>query len=83
MPAKRNPKKSRRPAPSVAEVTPPDLDALTVAPSAPVPPPTGTSPTVPARETPPPPPRTGPVVRGGGGSTAARGQSRRYAFRRS
>ena len=38
MPAKRSPKKSRKPSakPSVADVTPPDLDSVAVAPVMPV-----------------------------------------------
>ncbi|MDH6462364.1 hypothetical protein M2302_002542 [Micromonospora sp. A200] len=81
MPAKRSPKKSRPSAPAKVAVSPPDLDALTVAPAAPVtlPEETGSAPA--ARPAPATPPWTGPPVRGG--STAARGQTRRYAFRRS
>ena len=82
MPAKRNPKKSRTPSskPSLAELTPPDLDALTVTPAAPV-----DLPASPQAETPPPPkagPPTGRDARFAGRSQRA-GQTRRYAFRRS
>ncbi|MEU4717676.1 hypothetical protein AB0F73_29030 [Micromonospora purpureochromogenes] len=82
MPAKRSPKKSRPSASAKVAVSPPDLDALTVAPAAPVtlPEETGSAPAA-ARPAPATPPWTGPSVRGG--STAARGQTRRYAFRRS
>ena len=82
MPAKRNPKKkTRTPSakPSLAELTPPDLEALTVAPADPV-----ALPTSPQGET--PPPKAGPPP-GRGARFAGRsqgvGQTRRYAFRRS
>ncbi|MGY0007747.1 hypothetical protein [Micromonospora sp. I033] len=78
MPAKRSPKKSHKPTPSAADLTPPDLDALTVAPAAPV--------TLPGRADTPPPPKAGPPAgreaRLGGRSQRA-GQTRFYAFRRS
>lgn len=82
MPARRSPKKSRKPssASSPVEVTPPDLDALAVAPAAPV-----TLPASPQAETPPPPkagPPPGRDARFAGRSQRA-GQTRRYAFRRS
>ncbi|MGK5441704.1 hypothetical protein ACSNN7_07740 [Micromonospora sp. URMC 105] len=82
MPAKRSPKKSRPQATSTVAVSPPDADALTVTPAAPVtlPEETASAPTA-ARPAPTPPPWTGAPVRGG--STAARGHTRRYAFRRS
>lgn len=82
MPAKRSPKKSRPNATSTVAVSPPDLEALTVAPAAPVtlPEEAASVPTA-ARPAPASPPWTGPSVRGG--STAARGHTRRYAFRRS
>ncbi|MCW3840080.1 hypothetical protein ONA70_08210 [Micromonospora yasonensis] len=78
MPAKRSPKKSRKPssAPSLADVTPPDLDALAV--PSPV--------ALPARTDTPPPPKAGPPTgrdaRLAGRSQRA-GQARFYAFRRS
>lgn len=78
MPAKRSPKKLQKPAPSPVDLTPPDLDALTVAPVAPV--------TLPGRADTPPPPKAGPPAgreaRLGGRSQRA-GQTRFYAFRRS
>lgn len=80
MPARRNPKKSRKPRPeqSAAELAPVDLDALTVAPAS--------VPSLPSVEV-PPPPKAGPPVRGAvrnpGGRSQAAGQARRYAFRRS
>ncbi|MEU5725984.1 hypothetical protein ABZ783_29750 [Micromonospora sp. NPDC047738] len=80
MPAKRSPKKSRKPAStrSLVDVTPPDLDALTVASPAPV--------TLPGRADTPPAPKAGPPVgrepRVAGRSQRA-GQTRFYAFRRS
>ncbi|MEV5690335.1 hypothetical protein [Micromonospora globbae] len=80
MPAKRSPKKSRKPVPasSQVDVTPPDLDALTVAPVAPV--------ALPGRPDTPPPPKAGPPAgrdaRLSGRSQRA-GQQRFYAFRRS
>ncbi|MEH0822784.1 MULTISPECIES: hypothetical protein [unclassified Micromonospora] len=82
MPAKRSPKKSRPKPTSTVAVSPPDVDALTVAPAAPVtlPDETAAAPAA-ARPAPTPPPWTGPPVRGG--STSARGHTRRYAFRRS
>ncbi|MEU8263626.1 hypothetical protein AB0C02_23745 [Micromonospora sp. NPDC048999] len=80
MPAKRNPKKSRTPAPkpSLMDVTPPDLAALEVAPPAKV--------TLPDRTDTPPAPKAGPPVGreariSGRGQRA--GQNRFYAFRRS
>jgi hypothetical protein len=81
MPAKRSPKKSRKPSPtpSVVDVTPVDLDALAVAPSTP--------PVVAPAEIPPAAPKAGPPVRGAAGFSGGRsqrvGQTRRYAFRRS
>ncbi|GAA4577044.1 hypothetical protein GCM10023176_49820 [Micromonospora coerulea] len=88
MPAKRSPKKSRKPTarPSTVaappdldtlEPAPPDLDTLGVAPVAP--------PVLPVVETPPPPkagPPPGRDPRFAGRSQRA-GQTRRYAFRRS
>jgi hypothetical protein len=78
MPAKRSPKKSHKPAPSPVDLTPADLDALTVAPAAPV--------TLPGRADAPPPPKAGPPAgreaRLAGRSQRA-GQTRFYAFRRS
>ncbi|WBB79695.1 hypothetical protein O7606_26770 [Micromonospora sp. WMMD882] len=78
MPAKRNPKKKPRtpsPKPTLAELTPPDLDALTVAPEQPG-----------AGSTPPPAPKAGPPPRRGAGF-AGRGRpaasGRQYVFRRS
>ncbi|MFD2767865.1 hypothetical protein [Micromonospora eburnea] len=79
MPAKRSPKKSRKPSPSLVDVTPTDLDALAVAPVAkPV-----SLPEVPGA-TPPKagPPSTGRDARLAGRSQRA-GQTRFYAFRRS
>ncbi|KKJ99138.1 hypothetical protein [Micromonospora sp. HK10] len=80
MPAKRSPKKSRKPSPSLKDVTPTDLDALAVMPADPV-----TLP-APAGGTPPAPPKAGPpagrdtrVV----GRSQRAGQTRFYAFRRS
>ncbi|MEU4480752.1 hypothetical protein AB0F68_22255 [Micromonospora sp. NPDC023966] len=82
MPAKRSPKKSRKPSskPSLMDVTPPDVDALTVAPAVPV-----DVPVLPAADTPSPPkagPPPGRDPRLAGRSQRA-GQTRRYAFRRS
>ncbi|MFE9692928.1 hypothetical protein [Micromonospora sp. NPDC005806] len=78
MPAKRSPKKSRKPSPSLVDVTPTDLDALTVAPAVPV--------ALPDRADSPPPPKAGPPAgrdaRLAGRSQRA-GQTRFYAFRRS
>ncbi|MET7970254.1 hypothetical protein [Micromonospora sp. NPDC005305] len=78
MPAKRSPKKLQKPTPSPVDLTPPDLDALTVAPVAPV--------TLPGRADTSPPPKAGPPAgreaRLGGRSQRA-GQTRFYAFRRS
>ncbi|KAB1118389.1 hypothetical protein O7630_22075 [Micromonospora sp. WMMD718] len=78
MPAKRSPKKSRKPSPSLLEVTPADLDALTVAPSTPV--------ALPQGSDTPTPPRSGPPA-GRDARTVGRGQragqTRFYAFRRS
>ncbi|MFI6820472.1 hypothetical protein ACIBJE_05885 [Micromonospora sp. NPDC050187] len=77
MPAKRKPKKSRpsAPKPSLLEVTPPDLDAIEVAPVS-----------LPTGSTPPQAPKAGPPQRGAA-YTANRGrpaaQGRQYAFRRS
>ncbi|MFI7427536.1 hypothetical protein ACIBPB_11175 [Micromonospora sp. NPDC049836] len=80
MPAKRSPKKSRKPSPSLLEVTPTDLDALTVAPAEPVAVPTPSGAAKPA------PPKAGPPAgrdaRLAGRSQRA-GQTRFYAFRRS
>ncbi|MEU5527157.1 hypothetical protein ABZ744_09475 [Micromonospora chersina] len=78
MPAKRSPKKSHKPAPSPVDLTPADLDALTVAPAAPV--------ALPGRTDTPPPPKAGPP--GGresrlSGRSQRAGQTRFYAFRRS
>lgn len=82
MPAKRSPKKSRKPSakPSVADVTPPDLDSVAVAPAMPV-----DLPALPVvGSTPPPkagpPPGRDPRL---AGRTQRAGQTRRYAFRRS
>ncbi|MCP3785818.1 hypothetical protein NLX85_20855 [Micromonospora sp. A3M-1-15] len=77
MPAKRSPKKSHKPAPSPVDLTPADLDALTVAPAAPV--------SLPGRADTPPPkagPPAGREARLSGRSQRA-GQTRFYAFRRS
>jgi hypothetical protein len=77
MPAKRSPKKSHKPAPSPVDLTPADLDALTVAPAAPV--------VLPGRADTPPPksgPPAGRDARLAGRSQRA-GQTRFYAFRRS
>jgi hypothetical protein len=79
MPARRSPKKSRKPgAPSQVDLIPVDLDALAVAPSTP--------PVVAPVES-PPPPKAGPPVRGragfAGGRSQPASQNRRYAFRRS
>ncbi|MEU9829234.1 hypothetical protein [Micromonospora chersina] len=78
MPAKRSPKKSHKPAPNPVDLTPADLDALTVAPAAPV--------ALPGRADVPPPPKGGPPAgreaRLSGRSQRA-GQTRFYAFRRS
>ncbi|MBW4702694.1 MULTISPECIES: hypothetical protein [unclassified Micromonospora] len=83
MPAKRSPKKSRPVVPSPVEVDPAALAALTVTPAHPVP--VAVTPPHPdalVRSNPPrPPSRSGRSVRAG--STAAQGQGRRYAFRRS
>lgn len=76
MPAKRSPKKSRKPSPSLKDVTPTDLDTLAVTPAGPVP----------VAATPPTPPKAGPPAgrdaRLAGRSQRA-GQTRFYAFRRS
>ncbi|SCE74140.1 hypothetical protein GA0070216_101685 [Micromonospora matsumotoense] len=83
MPAKRSPKKSRRPVPSPMEVDPAALAALAVTPAHPVPLAVASAhPDAVVRSSPPPPPsRSGRPVRAG--STTAQGQNRRYAFRRS
>ncbi|TDB71717.1 hypothetical protein [Micromonospora sp. KC723] len=79
MPARRNPRKSHR---AQVEVSTADLDALAVAPVTPAALPADRSGLpVATRATPTPPPSSGRSVRGG--STTARGQARRYAFRRS
>ncbi|WBC06813.1 hypothetical protein [Micromonospora sp. WMMA1947] len=93
MPAKRNPKKSRKQ--SAPQVTPPKLDTLTVAPPAVVLPTEPATPTVSPSESPESPvlpgasatpPRSGPPAgrqaRFTGRSQRA-GQTRFYAFRRS
>lgn len=77
MPAKRAPKKSRPSTPKVAllAVTPPDLDAIAVAPV-----------DLPTNPTPPQAPKAGPPRRGAAfavGSSRPAGQGRQYAFRRS
>ncbi|MDT0532024.1 hypothetical protein RM555_23800 [Micromonospora sp. DSM 115977] len=78
MPARRNPKKSRTtvPTPSVADLTPVNLDEVAVAPVVPA---------LPVDR--PAAPKAGPPVSGTGRSGALRGQkagqARRYAFRRS
>jgi hypothetical protein len=78
MPAKRTPKKTRKPSvqPSLVDLTPPDLDTLAVAPATPV--------ALPAES--PVPPKAGPPpgrdARFAGHARQA-GQARRYAFRRS
>ncbi|MEH1100687.1 hypothetical protein [Micromonospora sp. CPCC 205561] len=78
MPARRNPKKSRTtlPTPTVADLTPVNLDDVAVAAVTPVP-----SVERPAA------PKAGPPVSGAGRSGTLRGQkagqARRYAFRRS
>ncbi|MFG2058830.1 hypothetical protein ACGFI9_32890 [Micromonospora sp. NPDC048930] len=81
MPAKRSPKKSRKPSPSLADVTPTDLDTLAVAPVA-----GSVALPTPAGATPPAPPKAGPPA-GRGARLAGRsqraGQARFYAFRRS
>ncbi|MGR6321511.1 hypothetical protein Q2K19_18180 [Micromonospora soli] len=80
MPAKRNPKKSRKVSstPALVDVTPPDLDM--------VPPVTVPASTRPAA-TPAAPPKAGPPPTGQDARFAGRGQragqTRRYAFRRS
>ncbi|MEU5948370.1 hypothetical protein ABZ793_22810 [Micromonospora sp. NPDC047465] len=78
MPAKRNPKKSRTvtPKPTVADLTPIEVDAITVAPAS--------VPALPAT----PPTKAGPPARGAGarnpgGRSQQAPQARRYAFRRS
>ncbi|MEV4813395.1 hypothetical protein [Micromonospora avicenniae] len=84
MPAKRTAKKSRttRTAPSVEDLTPADLDRLSVAPAVP---PMPHNLAEPASRT--APPKAGPPVahgRSGSGRGSQRaGQPRRYAFRRS
>ncbi|SCL67867.1 hypothetical protein GA0070606_4655 [Micromonospora citrea] len=81
MPARRNPKKSRtnQPVPSVADLTPVNLDEVAVAQVTPA------VPALPAAR--PAAPKAGPPVAGAvraGGSRGQRaGQARRYAFRRS
>ncbi|WP_089158028.1 hypothetical protein [Micromonospora sp. NBS 11-29] len=79
MPAKRKSKKPRKPSPSLLEVTPPDLDALTVAPSTPV--------TLPNDPETPTPPKAGPPAAARDARLTGRsqraGQTRFYAFRRS
>ncbi|MDO3701957.1 hypothetical protein Q3W71_09720 [Micromonospora sp. C28SCA-DRY-2] len=80
MPAKRNPKKSRSalPTPSVADLTPVNLDQVAIAPVSPA------GPVLPATR--PTAPKAGPPVLGGGkaaGRGQRAGQTRRYAFRRS
>ncbi|MFV2115454.1 hypothetical protein ACFHW0_24370 [Micromonospora sp. LOL_025] len=81
MPARRNPKKSRTtvPTPSVADLTPVNLDEVAVAPVPPV------VPALPVDR--PAAPKAGPPVSGAGRSGPLRGQkagqARRYAFRRS
>ncbi|SCG63797.1 hypothetical protein [Micromonospora halophytica] len=76
MPAKRSPRKSR----TEVQVSVADLATSTATPTTPVTLADDAGPSGAARPTPvPPPSRSG--IRGG--STAARGQSRRYAFRRS
>ncbi|MGC4791896.1 hypothetical protein ACLQ22_29190 [Micromonospora sp. DT178] len=77
MPARRNPKKSRTvPTPSVADLTPVNLDEVAVAPVVPA---------LPVDR--PAAPKAGPPVSGAGRSGPLRGQkagqARRYAFRRS
>ncbi|KAB1161765.1 hypothetical protein F6X68_03215 [Micromonospora sp. AMSO12t] len=78
MPARRNPKKSRTtvPTPSVADLTPVNLDEVAVAPVVPA---------LPVDR--PTAPKAGPPVSGAGRSGPLRGQkagqARRYAFRRS
>ncbi|MFJ8582441.1 hypothetical protein [Micromonospora sp. NPDC093277] len=81
MPAKRSPKKSRKPSPSSpVDVTPTDLDALAVAPVAkPVALP-GTSEATPPKAG---PPSTGRDARLAGRGGQRAGQTRFYAFRRS
>ncbi|MBQ1075545.1 hypothetical protein KBX06_20595 [Micromonospora sp. C31] len=78
MPARRNPKKSRTtvPTPSVADLTPVNLDEVAVAPVVPA---------LPVDR--PAAPQAGPPATGAGRAGAMRGQkagqARRYAFRRS
>ena len=83
MPAKRNPKKkTRTPSakPSLAELTPPDLEALTVAPADRVALPTSSqAETLPPPKAGPPPGRDARFA----GRSQGVGQTRRYAFRRS
>ncbi|MGS2617609.1 hypothetical protein ACVCAH_24255 [Micromonospora sp. LZ34] len=85
MPARRNPKKSRTPQPTatVADLTPADLDQVTVVPAVP---PLPVDPTAAAAPRPAAPTAGPSVARGrsaaGRGSQRA-GQARRYAFRRS
>ncbi|MGB2572349.1 hypothetical protein ACPFP2_28475 [Micromonospora citrea] len=76
MPAKRSPKKSR----SEVQVSVADLAASTVTPTTPVTLADDAGSSGVARPTLVPPPSRSEVRRG---STAARGQTRRYAFRRS
>ncbi|NES17033.1 MULTISPECIES: hypothetical protein [Micromonospora] len=81
MPAKRSPKKSRKPSPSLADVTPTDLEALTVAPvvgPVALPALAGATPPAPPKAGPP----AGPDARLAGRSQRA-GRTRFYAFRRS
>ncbi|MCI4062144.1 hypothetical protein MRQ36_06015 [Micromonospora sp. R77] len=78
MPAKRSPKKSRKPSvePSLVDLTPPDLDTIAVAPAAPV--------ALPVES--PAPPKAGPPPGRDArfaGRAQQKGQARRYAFRRS
>ncbi|MFG3423786.1 hypothetical protein ACIBTZ_28310 [Micromonospora sp. NPDC049460] len=80
MPAKRNPKKSRTtvtPKPTVADLTPIEVDAIGLAPAS-----------VPALPAAAPSTKAGPPVRGSGarnpgGRSQQAPQARRYAFRRS
>jgi len=79
MPAKRSPKKSRKPSPSLVDVTPTDLDTLAVAPVV--------KPVAVPGESGATPPKAGPPSTGRDARLVGRGQragqTRFYAFRRS
>ncbi|MEV0156805.1 hypothetical protein AB0H57_24175 [Micromonospora sp. NPDC050686] len=80
MPAKRSPKKSRKPSPSRVDVTPEDLDTLAVTPLA-----LPMAPVALPRRADTSPPASVPTDRQAGFSGRAQraGQTRFYAFRRS